>query len=171
MLQAMLQRAKRPPIPILILLQILQQSLSRAMPRISAHILLRTASARASSSGLQYKVLTASGSQEHPVATDCIKVHYAGRLIDGREFDSSYGRGAPAQFPLNRVIPGWTEALQYMGIGDKFELTIPAYLAYGNESRGDLITPGATLIFDVELLDNFGAVPAAECQNYTPPAE
>jgi len=103
-------------------------------------------------SGLQYRVITAGGSSDRPAATDGVKVHYAGRLIDGTEFDSSYARGVPITFPLNGVIPGWTEGLQYMSVGDKFELTIPAYLAYGDRGAGADIPGGATLVFDVELL-------------------
>jgi FKBP-type peptidyl-prolyl cis-trans isomerase len=103
-------------------------------------------------SGLQYRVISSGGGTERPNATDEVTVHYAGRLIDGTEFDSSYARGAPAEFPLNRVIPGWTEGLQYMAVGDKFELTIPAYLAYGERGAGGVIPGGATLVFDVELL-------------------
>lgn len=105
--------------------------------------------------GLQLLPITLSGSSERPLATDEVKVHYAGRLIDGTGFDSSYD-GPPATFPLNRVIPGWTEGLQHMAIGDKFEITIPAYLAYADKGAGDVIPPGATLIFDVELLDIIG---------------
>ena len=122
--------------------------------------------------GLQYRVLTASGSQERPAAQDCIKVHYAGRLIDGSEFDSSYARGEPAQFPLNKVIAGWTEGLQFMAIGDKFELTIPSYLGYGEGGAGDVIPPGATLVFDVELIENFGPlIPVDKCGDYEPPED
>ncbi len=102
-------------------------------------------------SGLQYRVID-SGDGKTPAPTDIVTVHYAGRLIDGSEFDSSYKRGEPAQFPVNRVIPGWVEAIQLMQVGDKWELTIPADLAYGPEGAGDVIPGDATLVFDVELL-------------------
>lgn len=103
-------------------------------------------------SGLQYKVLK-SGKGETPKRTDTVKAHYKGTLLNGTEFDSSYRRGQPASFPVGRVIPGWTEALQLMKVGDKWQLFIPAELAYGEQSPpGSAIPPSATLIFDVELL-------------------
>jgi FKBP-type peptidyl-prolyl cis-trans isomerase FklB len=102
-------------------------------------------------SGLQYKVIK-SGNGVSPKATDKVTVHYRGTLINGQEFDSSIGRGEPVTFPVNGVIPGWTEALQLMKVGDKWELYIPAALAYGNRGAGQQIEPGATLIFEVELL-------------------
>ena len=102
--------------------------------------------------GLQYKVLTA-GDGAQPTAEDTVSVHYRGTLIDGTEFDSSYSRGEPATFPVQGVIAGWTEALQLMKVGDKFELTIPSDLAYGPGGTGGDIGPNATLIFEVELLD------------------
>jgi FKBP-type peptidyl-prolyl cis-trans isomerase len=106
-------------------------------------------------SGLQYKVLT-EGTGAKPAATDTVKVHYVGTLIDGTEFDSSVARGEPAEFALNRVIPGWTEALQLMKAGGKWQLFIPAELAYGPRGSG-AIEPHSTLIFDVELLEVVGA--------------
>ena len=102
-------------------------------------------------SGLQYKVLE-SGDGASPADTDTVTVHYSGRLIDGTEFDSSYKRGEPAQFPVNGVIAGWTEALQLMKEGDKWELTIPYEIAYGARGSGQSIPPYATLVFDVELI-------------------
>jgi FKBP-type peptidyl-prolyl cis-trans isomerase FklB len=102
-------------------------------------------------SGLQYKVIKA-GNGASPKATDKVTVHYRGTLINGQEFDSSIGRGEPVTFPVNGVIPGWTEALQLMKVGDKWELYIPSALAYGNRGAGQMIEPGATLIFEVELL-------------------
>ena len=102
-------------------------------------------------SGLQYKVITA-GSGASPKASDTVSVHYRGRLIDGTEFDSSYKRNEPTSFPVGGVIPGWTEALQLMKVGSKWELFIPAKLAYGDRGAGGLIPPGATLVFEVELL-------------------
>tara|TARA_B110000977_G_C10868079_1_gene412406 strand:- start:336 stop:809 length:474 start_codon:yes stop_codon:yes gene_type:complete len=103
-------------------------------------------------SGLQYKIITA-GSGAKPEATDTVEVHYAGTLIDGTEFDSSYTRGATVSFPVNGVIPGWTEALQLMSVGSKWQLFIPSALAYGpGGTGGGPIGPNATLIFDVELV-------------------
>ena len=103
-------------------------------------------------SGLQYKIITA-GSGAKPEATDTVEVHYAGTLIDGTEFDSSYARGATVSFPVNGVIPGWTEALQLMPVGSKWQLFIPSALAYGpGGTGGGPIGPNATLIFDVELV-------------------
>tara|TARA_R110001583_G_scaffold42735_2_gene135877 strand:+ start:26803 stop:27576 length:774 start_codon:yes stop_codon:yes gene_type:complete len=102
-------------------------------------------------SGLQYSVLTeAEGAK--PKAEDTVSVHYVGTLVDGTEFDSSIQRGQPATFPLNRVIPGWTEGVQLMSVGEKYKFVIPADLAYGEQGAGS-IPPGATLIFEVELLE------------------
>lgn len=102
-------------------------------------------------SGLQYKVLT-SGTGASPKLTDQVKTHYRGTLIDGTEFDSSYRRGEPAQFAVGGVIRGWTEALQLMKVGDKWELTIPSGLAYGPQGTGP-IGPNSVLKFEIELLD------------------
>jgi FKBP-type peptidyl-prolyl cis-trans isomerase FklB len=102
-------------------------------------------------SGLQYKVIK-EGDGAIPSATDKVSVHYKGTLIDGTEFDSSYGRGQPASFPVNGVIKGWTEALQLMKTGSKWNLYIPSELAYGERGAGGKIGPNATLIFEVELL-------------------
>ena len=107
-------------------------------------------------SGLQYSVINRSESEQRPGPTDTVRVHYAGRLINGFEFDSSYRRGEPLEFGLNQVIRGWTEGLQLMAIGDKFELTIPSDLGYGERGAGADIPPGATLIFEVELIDIVG---------------
>lgn len=103
-------------------------------------------------SGLQYKVIV-EGNGAMPKARDTVSVHYRGSLIDGTEFDSSHGRGEPASFPVNRVIAGWTEALQLMKTGSKWELYIPSGLAYGERGAGGVIGPNATLIFEVELLE------------------
>jgi FKBP-type peptidyl-prolyl cis-trans isomerase len=106
---------------------------------------------KVTASGLQYKVVT-EGKGAAPKATDTVEVHYRGKLIDGKEFDSSYSRNQPAQFPVKAVIPGWTEALQLMKEGAKYELTIPAALAYGERGQPPQIPPNAVLVFDVELL-------------------
>lgn len=106
---------------------------------------------KTTASGLQYKVLK-SGSGKTPNAADTVKTHYHGTLIDGTVFDSSVERGEPISFPVNRVIPGWTEALQLMKEGDKWELTIPSKLAYGERGAGDKIGPNSTLVFQVELI-------------------
>lgn len=102
-------------------------------------------------SGLQYKVITA-GKGKTPKATDTVKTHYKGTLIDGTEFDSSYARNEPATFPVTGVIPGWIEALQLMPVGSKWQLFIPSKLAYGESGAGQAIGPNATLLFDIELL-------------------
>jgi len=101
--------------------------------------------------GLEYKILKA-GDGPKPAATDSVTCNYRGTLINGKEFDSSYKRGQPATFPLGGVIKGWTEALQMMSVGSKWQLYIPADLAYGDHPPGADIPPGSTLIFDVELL-------------------
>ncbi len=103
-------------------------------------------------SGLQYEVLTA-GEGATPKAEDTVKVHYRGSLISGTDFDSSYSRGEPVSFPLNGVIPGWTEGLQLMKVGGKSRLVLPAELAYGPGGMGEAIGPNETLVFEVELLD------------------
>ena len=102
-------------------------------------------------SGLQYKVIKA-GTGKKPRLTDTVTTHYRGTLIDGTEFDSSYRRGQPVSFPLSGVIPGWTEALQLMEEGAKWQLFIPPNLAYGERGMGDVIGPNATLIFEIELI-------------------
>jgi len=102
-------------------------------------------------SGLQYEVLS-DGDGAMPVSTAKVRTHYHGTLIDGTVFDSSYDRGEPAEFPVNGVIAGWTEALQLMKEGAKWRLYVPSALAYGEKGAGGAIGPNATLIFDVELL-------------------
>ena len=103
-------------------------------------------------SGLQYKVLKPGSGKVHPRATDSVRVHYHGTLIDGTVFDSSYDRGQPAEFPVGGVIAGWTEALQLMSAGSKWRLYVPSELAYGAQGVGS-IPPHSVLVFDVELLD------------------
>ena len=103
-------------------------------------------------SGLQYEILTPGTGTTSPAATSNVTVHYKGTTLDGKEFDSSYSRGEPTSFPLNRVIAGWTEGLQLMTVGAKYRFYIPSDLAYGSQGAGP-ISPNATLIFDVELLD------------------
>jgi FKBP-type peptidyl-prolyl cis-trans isomerase FkpA len=107
---------------------------------------------KTTASGLQYKHLT-EGKGKSPKATDTVKVHYRGTLLDGKEFDSSYKRGEPIEFPLNRVIPGWTEGVQLMKEGGKIQLFIPSKLAYGESGTpGGPIGPNEALIFDIELI-------------------
>ena len=101
--------------------------------------------------GLQYKVVK-NGSGEKPKDTDVVEVNYRGTLIDGKEFDSSAKNGGPVSFPVNEVIKGWSEALKLMPVGSKWQLYLPAELAYGDEGEGDDIAPGSTLVFEVELL-------------------
>lgn len=103
-------------------------------------------------SGLKYQVLTHGTGTVSPKATDTVKVHYEGKLLNGTVFDSSIARGQPISFPLNQVIPGWTEGLQLMKVGDKFKFVIPANLAYGPSSPSSAIPPNSTLVFEVELL-------------------
>ena len=104
-------------------------------------------------SGLQYRVLAEGSGTESPGPSSVVSVHYRGKLTDGLEFDSSYKRNQPVTFPVNGVIRGWTEALQLMKVGDKWELIIPPDLGYGSQGAGSTIPPDATLIFEVELLE------------------
>ncbi len=108
-----------------------------------------------SRSGLQYEVLKAAAKPNapKPKATSSVRVHYRGTLIDGREFDSSYSRNQPATFSLAGVIAGWTEGLQQMQVGEKARLVVPPDIGYGDKGSGAMIGPGATLIFEVELLE------------------
>ena len=103
-------------------------------------------------SGLQYEIIK-EGKGAKPKATDKVRVHYHGTLINGVVCDSSVERGEPAEFPLNAVIPGWTEILQLMPVGSKWRVVIPSELAYGSRGAGDVIRPNMTLIFEIELLD------------------
>ncbi len=109
------------------------------------------AGAQTTASGLVYRSLK-DGAGASPAATDTVRVHYRGTLVDGTEFDSSHKRGQPASFPLNAVIPCWTEGVQKMKVGGKAKLTCPAAIAYGERGAGGVIPPNATLVFEVELL-------------------
>lgn len=104
-------------------------------------------------SGLQYRVLKQGTGAKVQSLEDVVQVHYKGRLIDGKVFDSSYERGVPARFPVGQVIQGWTEVLQLMSVGAKYEVYIPANLGYGDRGAGDAIPPHSVLIFEIELLD------------------
>ncbi len=107
---------------------------------------------KTTASGLQYKVMKSGTGKVSPKPADTVKVHYHGTLMDGSVFDSSVERKEPAEFPLNAVIPGWTEGLQLMKEGDKFQFVLPAKLAYGEQSPSPKIGPNSTLVFEVELL-------------------
>ena len=111
----------------------------------------KEAGAIVTGSGLVYRTLT-EGNGPSPAASDTVKVHYRGTLPNGTEFDSSYKRGEPASFPLNRVIPCWTEGVQRMKVGGKARLTCPPDIAYGSRGAGNVIPPNATLHFEVELI-------------------
>ena len=111
----------------------------------------KEAGAKVTASGLVYRSLK-DGTGANPAATDKVKVHYKGTFPDGKEFDSSYKRNEPTEFPLNRVIPCWTEGVQMMKPGGKAKLTCPAAIAYGERGAGGVIPPNATLVFEVELL-------------------
>ena len=106
-------------------------------------------------SGLQYQILTPGKGGERPGPKDVVRVHYEGKLLSGKVFDSSIARGEPIEFPVDQVIPGWTEALQLMEIGSKFRLFIPSKLGYDPHGAGSVIPPNATLIFEVELIGFF----------------
>ena len=126
-----------------------------AAPAITAPATTAPANAgdmTATASGLKYQVLKHGTGAVSPKATDTVKVHYEGKLLDGTVFDSSIARGQPISFPLNGVIPGWTEGLQLMKVGDKFKFEIPPNLAYGEHSPSPAIPPNSTLVFEVELL-------------------
>jgi FKBP-type peptidyl-prolyl cis-trans isomerase FkpA len=126
-----------------------------ALPCLAQTDVLATAAkepgAKTSATGLVYRSLK-EGTGPSPGATDVVKVHYRGTFPDGREFDSSYSRNAPAEFPLNRVIPCWTEGVQRMKVGGQAKLTCPAAIAYGERGAGGTIPPNAILQFEVELI-------------------
>ena len=117
----------------------------------TAEAAAKEAGAQVTSTGLVYRALK-EGNGASPGASDKVKVHYRGTFLDGREFDSSYKRNAPIEFPLNGVIPCWTEGVQKMKVGGKAKLTCPASIAYGARGAGGVIPPNATLQFEVELL-------------------
>jgi FKBP-type peptidyl-prolyl cis-trans isomerase FkpA len=124
---------------------------SAAAPAASAAPVTAADGSQRWPSGLVYRSLR-EGTGASPLATDTVKVHYRGTFPNGKEFDSSYTRGQPAEFPLNRVIACWTEGVQKMKVGGKAKLICPASIAYGSKGAGKVIPPGATLHFDVELL-------------------
>lgn len=130
---------------------LLTASAASAQSDIAAAAAAKEAGATVSKSGLVYRSLK-DGTGAQPVATDKVKVHYKGTFPDGREFDSSYKRNEPTEFPLNRVIPCWTEGVQLMKVGGKAKLTCPAAIAYGERGAGGVIPPNATLQFEIELL-------------------
>jgi len=134
-----------------------QEALNDATAKASEDFLAENAKkdgVQVTDSGLQYEVLTAvEGDAAKPTAADTVKVHYHGTLIDGTVFDSSVERGEPIEFPLGNVIPGWTEGVQLMKVGEKFKFTIPANLAYGARSPSPKIPANSALVFEVELLD------------------
>ena len=111
----------------------------------------KEAGAKVTASGLVYRSLK-DGTGASPAASDKVKVHYKGTFPDGKEFDSSYKRNEPTEFPLNGVIPCWTEGVQFMKKGGKAKLTCPAAIAYGERGAGGVIPPNATLVFEIELL-------------------
>lgn len=124
-------------------------SLAQSDPVLAAAA--KEAGAQVTKSGLVYRSLK-DGTGSSPAATDKVKVHYKGSFPDGKEFDSSYKRGEPTEFPLNGVIKCWTEGVQLMKTGGKAKLTCPASIAYGQRGAGSVIPPNATLVFEVELL-------------------
>jgi FKBP-type peptidyl-prolyl cis-trans isomerase FklB len=128
----------------------------------------KKAGVKITASGLQYKVVK-EGTGAKPKEDDVVETNYRGTTIDGKEFDSSAKNGGPVSFPVNGVIKGWTEALQLMAVGSKWEIYVPAELAYGDEGAGEDIAPGSTLVFDVELL-NIKKKDAAAAAGGNPPA-
>lgn len=125
---------------------------AKPAPAASAATAASNSEMKTTASGLKYQVLKQGTGAVSPKATDTVKVHYHGTLLNGTVFDSSVERGEPISFPLNRVIAGWTEGLQLMKVGDKFKFEIPAKLAYGENSPTPAIPPNSTLVFEVELL-------------------
>ena len=130
-----------------------KKALTENVTKGAAHLAenAKKAGVKVTASGLQYEVIT-EGKGAKPKATDTVKVHYEGKLLDGTVFDSSIKRKEPVSFPLNQVIAGWTEGVQLMSVGSKYKFTIPSALAYGEQGSGP-ITPNSVLIFEVELLE------------------
>ena len=155
-----------PPAEYSDLMRELQRSLSDAVKRHNAAVAAKCREAEekflgenarkegvvTTKSGLQYQVLKDAAGRK-PTRDDVVRVHYEGRLLNGKVFDSSIARNEPAEFPLGQVIPGWTEGVQLMPVGAKYRFFIPAALAYGERGAGEAVPPHATLIFDVELLE------------------
>ena len=137
--------------PILAIVLLALSTALQAQPDAAAAKAATEKGAVVTESGLVYRSLK-DGTGAGPAATDTVKVHYRGTLPDGKEFDSSYSRGKPIDFPLNRVIKCWTEGVQRMKVGGKAKLTCPAAIAYGERGAGGVIPPNATLQFEVELL-------------------
>lgn len=138
-------------LPVVALLAAASFNAAAADPDLAA-IAAKEAGAVVAPSGLVYRSLR-EGKGPNPTASDVVKVHYRGTLASGKEFDSSYARGEPAQFPLGGVIPCWTEGVQKMKVGGKAQLVCPAAIAYGSRGAGGVIPPDATLKFEVELLE------------------
>jgi len=122
-------------------------------PKLEQYLTVNNIKTVPTASGLIFIETQKGKGKEHPTATDEVTVHYTGTLLDGTKFDSSIDRGEPTTFPLNQVIPGWTEAIQLMTKGSKAKLIIPSNLAYGANGGGPKIAPFSTLLFEVELLD------------------
>ena len=141
----------KPSLAAAALAALLLNPLAQAADADAAAQAAKEPGAVVSASGLVYRSLK-DGNGGSPAATDTVRVHYRGTLPGGKEFDSSYSRGQPAEFPLNRVIPCWTEGLQKMKTGGKAKLTCPPGIAYGSRGAGGVIPPDATLHFEVELL-------------------
>ena len=148
---------RRTPLPGLFLAGLLALPLAgaQAQPTASASAAAAVGGVTTTSSGLVFKLMK-QGTGPSPKATDTVKVHYRGTLMDGKEFDSSYKNGGPAEFPLNRVIKCWTEGVQMLKVGGSARLTCPPAIAYGERGAGALIPPNATLNFEVELLGIVG---------------
>lgn len=149
--QMTMERAKEVINQLFVRLQQEEAELNAAAGKEYQAILRNKAGVTTLPNGLQYEILR-EGDGEKPKATDKVRVHYHGTLINGVVFDSSVQRGEPAEFPLNAVIRGWTEILQLMPVGSKWRVTIPSELAYGSRGAGEMIRPNMTLIFEIDLI-------------------